>query len=142
MPSLEIKIPTLGGAWITKTIQLSQFKFYRRSNRSLLEYKNGGGESVYHGFTYFIELSWQYLSVDEHEVIMDIVDAIRGGKQVWWSNATDFNYLKLDPSAETAMYLDVVDDDVVEAFGEWVEKMPFEITFRITRAVTGVHDDA
>lgn len=142
MPSLEIKIPTLGEAWITKTINLQAWQLRRKSARSVLEYKNGGRESVYHGFTYYLELSWQYLSVDEHEDLMDIVDAIREGKQVWWSNASYFTYLKFTPDGKADMYLDIEQDEVVEAQGEWFEKMPFEITFIVTRAVTGAHDDA
>lgn len=141
MPSIEFTWTTLSEATVVKTIQLQKYRFYRRSNRSVLEYKNGGAESVYHGFTYFLELSWEYLSEAEHEDIMLVVDAIREGLSVAWTKATDFTYLKVDPSTES-LYVDIVDDEVVEAYGEWFEKMPFEITFRVKGAVTGVHDDA
>lgn len=142
MANIVITCRRPGHGWDIITIPLQEWRLYRRSARSVLNYKNGGRESVYHGFTYYLELRWQYLSQEDHELLMHIITCIRLGGEAKWTNITDFTYLNFSPVNKPDMHLDVEQDEIVEAQGEWVEKMPFEITFIVTRAVTGAYDNA
>lgn len=142
MPSLVLLFQNKHGSWEETNIGLQEWRLFRRSARSVLEYKNGGRESVYHGFTYYLELRWQYLSLQEYILIMNVVSAIRNGRPARWVNYSDLTYLQFDILTEPDMWLDIDGDEIVEAQGEWFEKMPFEITFVVTRSVSGEYDSA
>lgn len=142
MPSITLKVKNIYGSYEEYEISLQEWRFGRRSVRSKLEYKNGGGESVYHGFTYFLELRFQFIDTTDYANIVAAIDAIRSERTVQWLDADGLNYLGINFGTADAMYLDIEQDEIVEAQGEWFEKMPFEITFIVTRAVTGAHDDA
>lgn len=139
MQSITLTCPS---ASVTKIIPLQEYRLYRRSSRSRLEYKNGGGESVYHGWTYYLELRWQYLSLAEYNDIIYFIDLIRYGNPVRWDAATGFTYFQLTFPNPSDMFLEIDSDEIVEAQGEWFEKMPFEVTFFVKRAVTGIHNGA
>lgn len=142
MPSITLKARNKYGSYDEFEIPLQEWRLSRRSVRSKLEYKNGGGESVYHGFNYLLELRWQYLDAFEYVNIALALDAIRAGRTVQWLGASGLNYLGINFSTADPLFLDLESDDHIESAGEWVEKMPFEISFYVTRSVSGEHNSA
>lgn len=128
MASVELKYEENGNP-VTQTLTLQKWKIYRKLVRLKYNYLTGGRESRNRASQIYFELEWEYLSPAEYGIIRAVLAKFRNNENIWITALNGLQYAEADLIPAGGLLVDVENDTFPLSEGEYVEKMPFKITF-------------